>query len=185
MNIASLLIMEGIIPMNKKPAVFFDRDGVLNHDIGYLYRKEDFQWIDGAIQAIKYFNDHGYWVFVITNQSGVARDFYCETDVRTLHTWMNQELEKHNAHIDDFYYCPHHTEGKIEQYRAECTCRKPKPGMILRAIDEWPIKLDKSFIVGDRKSDLEAAQAAGLSGFLFKGGNLYDFIKERLEHAAI
>ena len=90
------------LPMSK-PAIFFDRDGVLNVDVGYLYKIEDFQWIDGAIEAIKYFNDKDYYVFVITNQSGVARGYYTEADIHKLHQWMNQELAKHDAHIDEFF----------------------------------------------------------------------------------
>jgi D-glycero-D-manno-heptose 1,7-bisphosphate phosphatase len=170
-------MLEDISRMNKKPAVFFDRDGVLNHDIGYLYRKEDFEWIDGAIQAIKYFNEHGYWVFVITNQSGVARDYYSESDVQNLHEWMNNELKRHGAHIDAFYYCPHHVVGDNEKYRLDCECRKPKPGLIQRAIQEWPVQMNGSFMVGDKQSDIECAESANIAGIQFLSGNLYDMLR--------
>ena len=109
-----------------KPAIFFDRDGVLNVDVGYLYKIEDFQWIDGAIEAIKYFNDKDYYVFVITNQSGVARGYYREDDIHKLHQWMNEDLYKYSAHIDEFFYCPHHIKGVIPEYSFDCECRKPK-----------------------------------------------------------
>ncbi|MDF2635478.1 MAG: gmhB [Pelosinus sp.] len=164
----------------KRPAVFFDRDGVLNVDHGYTYREQDFEWMAGAIETIKYFNARNYRVFVITNQSGVARGYYTEHDVQLLHQFMNEELDKQGAHIDAFYYCPHHSEGKVEEYRQSCTCRKPKPEMIHRAIKEWAVDSAHSFMIGDKSSDIEAANAAGLTGYLFTGGNLYKFTEEQI-----
>ena len=164
----------------KRPAVFFDRDGVLNVDKGYINHKEDFQWIPGAPKAIKKLNDFGYLVFVITNQSGIARGYYPEESVIKLHEYMNEELSMINARIDAFYYCPHHTEGKIKEYTIECNCRKPLPGMILQAFEEWEPRIDKekSFAVGDKERDLEAATAAGISSYLFEGGNLNTFVND-------
>ena len=101
--------------MDKKAAIFFDRDGVLNKDIGYLYKEQDFIWIDGAMEAIKYCNDHGYLVFVISNQSGIARGYYRESDVEKLHRWMNGDLQFYGAHIDDFFYCPHYEKGAVKK----------------------------------------------------------------------
>lgn len=161
----------------QRPAVFFDRDGVLNIDHGYTYRKEEFQWMPGAIKAIRHFNQKGYYVFVVTNQSGIARGYYTEEDVKTLHSFMNEELAKHSAHIDAFYYCPHHVDGKIEQYKQSCQCRKPLPGMLMQALKEWGIAPSESFLVGDKDSDIQAAEAAGIKGVLFKGENLYAFLK--------
>lgn len=161
----------------KRPAVFFDRDGVLNKDTGYVYRKEEYQWFPGAIETIKFFNDKEYFVFVVTNQSGVGRGYYCEQDVRTLHDWMNSQLAKAGAHIDAFYYCPHHPEAKLEKYRQICNCRKPGPGLIMQALTEWPVDIQQSFIIGDKSSDIEAGRSAGLGGYLFTGENLMDFIK--------
>jgi D-glycero-D-manno-heptose 1,7-bisphosphate phosphatase len=163
---------------NLKPAVFFDRDGVLNIDHGYVYRPADFEWMPGAVDAVKYCNDRGCLVIVITNQSGIARGYYTEQDVRRLHRHMNNELQQFGAHIDDFYYCPHHKEGKIEQYRQACACRKPRPGMILQALAEWPVDQGSSLVIGDKPSDIEAAKAAAIAGFLFPGGNLYDFVQK-------
>ncbi|MEN6568228.1 MAG: D-glycero-beta-D-manno-heptose 1,7-bisphosphate 7-phosphatase [Veillonellales bacterium] len=161
---------------NLKPAVFFDRDGVLNIDHGYVYRSEDFEWMPGAIAAIKHFNDQGCLVFVITNQSGIARGYYTEQDFQKLNEFMERELAKHNARIDAFYYCPHHKDGIIPQYTKDCTCRKPQPGMLLKAMEEWPVDKDQSILIGDKPSDMEAAQAAGIPGYLYQGSNLYDFV---------
>ncbi len=156
--------------------VFFDRDGVLNVDVNYLYRPEDFVWIDGAKDAIRYLKQQDYLVIVITNQSGVARGYYGEEDVIRLHEWMNEQLEAVDAHIDAFYYCPHHPDGALEQYRQKCFCRKPEPGLILQAIDEWSVDVSRSILIGDKRRDIEAAQKAGIKGYLFTQGNLFDFI---------
>ena len=110
--------------------VFLDRDGVLNADIGYLWRKEDVIWIPGAFEAIRLFNRQGWPVVVVTNQSGVARGYYQESDVQTLHQWMNEELAKQGAHIDSFFYCPHYLQAVKPEYAVACDCRKPQPWMI-------------------------------------------------------
>lgn len=163
--------------MKARPAVFFDRDGVLNDDIGYLYRSEDFRWIQGAKEAVLHYNRQRYLVFVVTNQSGVARGYYGENDIHKLHQWMQEELAGIGAHVDAFYYCPHHPEGTMADYQQACSCRKPSPGLILQALIEWPVDRNRSFLIGDKLSDLEAARAAGLTGYLFEGGNLLDFVK--------
>lgn len=162
----------------RKPAVFLDRDGVINADCGYLYQSKDFLWIDGVIESIRYFHDAGFWVFVITNQSGVARGYYQEDDVNKLHLWINRQLKKEHAQIDAFYYCPHYPGAPIAQYSCVCDCRKPRPGMIRQALAEWPVELQHSFLVGDSPSDIECARNAGIPGYLFTGGNLYDFIRQ-------
>jgi D-glycero-D-manno-heptose 1,7-bisphosphate phosphatase len=159
-----------------RPAVFFDRDGVLNVDTDYLFEIDKFVWIDGAIEAVKAANEAGYFAFVITNQSGVARGFYEETDVRRLHDWMARELEARGARIDAFEYCPFHPHGCIERYRRISERRKPQPGMIIDLLNKFPVDASRSFVVGDRPSDIEAAHAAGLAGHAFPGGNLRDFV---------
>lgn len=164
----------------KQGAVFFDRDGVLNVDHGYTYRQEDFQWMPGAIETIKMFNERNYRVIVITNQSGVARGYYTEDDVLALHAYMAVELEKQGAHIDAFYYCPHHPEGAIVKYREKCNCRKPAPGMLIKAMTEWPIDREGSLVIGDKPSDVLAAQAAGVKGYLFAGSNLLEYVKKNI-----
>ncbi|MDA9508815.1 D,D-heptose 1,7-bisphosphate phosphatase [Bradyrhizobium sp. CCBAU 11386] len=166
-----------------RPAVFFDRDGVLNEDIGYLYERTKFRWTPGAREAVKAVNDVGYLAFVVTNQSGVARGLYKEADVRDLHAWMAEELAKIGAHIDAFEYCPHHPEATIEPYRRSCTCRKPGPGMITNLMKRFQVDPVRSFLIGDKLSDVEAAAGAGIRGYLFEGSDLQQFIKNRLSRA--
>jgi D-glycero-D-manno-heptose 1,7-bisphosphate phosphatase len=161
-----------------KQAIFLDRDGVINIDRGYVHRKEDFCWVDGAIEAIRQFNELDYLVFVVTNQGGIARAFYTEQNVLDLHNWLQSELNKQGAHIDQFYYCPHHVEGSVPEHSHVCNCRKPEPGMILTAAREWPVDLSRSVMIGDKPSDMEAAKRAGVKGYLFSGGNLFEFCRK-------
>jgi D-glycero-D-manno-heptose 1,7-bisphosphate phosphatase len=156
----------------KKAAVFFDRDGVININHGYVHKADNFDWVEGAKEAIKYLNDKGTLVFIFTNQSGVARGFYQESDVQALHHWMQQELAKVGAHVDQFAYCPHHPEGIVEEYAQSCDCRKPEPGMLLSLLEQWPVDREKSFVVGDHMTDLQAGAAAGFRGLLFTEGRL-------------
>lgn len=158
-------------------AIFFDRDGTLNVDVHYLHDPEQFVWVDGAIDAIRWANTHGYLVIVVTNQSGIARGYYDEAAVQRLHDWMNAELAKHDAHIDAFYYCPHHTEGIVPAYTKVCACRKPAPGMLLRAIAEYDIDPAASLLIGDGEHDVTAAANAGVKGVLYPGGNLCDCVR--------
>lgn len=156
----------------RRPTAFLDRDGVLNRDHGYVHRSEDFEWLPGAREAIRHLNDAGYLAVVVSNQAGIARGLYAPADVERLHRWINTELAKVGAHVDAFYYCPHHpTEGKGE-YRRVCDCRKPAAGMLLQAIREWPIDPTRSFMVGDKEIDMQAAAAAGIRGVRYSGGNL-------------
>jgi D,D-heptose 1,7-bisphosphate phosphatase len=164
----------------RRPAVFFDRDGVLNHDTGYIFEASKLKWIDGAREAVKAVNDAGYFAFVVSNQSGVARGLYQESDIHSLHRWMADEMALMGAHIDAFEYCPHHPEGSIERYRRESDRRKPGPGMITDLLSRFPVNANDSILIGDRASDLEAARAAGLKGYLFSGGNLEAFVKQHL-----
>lgn len=164
----------------KRPAAFLDRDGVLNEDTGYVHRVDQVRWVDGARDAVRWLNDAGYFVFVVTNQAGIARGYYSEDHVNDLHDWMNLELYKSGAHIDCAEYCPYHPEGTVERYRRISDLRKPAPGMINKLLAEWPVDVARSFLVGDRPSDIDAASAAGIRGHLFSGGNLLDFIRKLL-----
>ena len=159
-----------------KPALFLDRDGVLNVDKGYVARIEDFEWIPGAKEAVRTFNERGWWVFVVTNQSGIARGFYTEDDMQALHDWMAQELADAGARVDRFYHSPYHPDGEVAAYRKTSIDRKPGPGMLLSAMAEFPVDRDRSFLVGDKETDIQAAKAAGVRGFLFAGGDLKVFL---------
>ena len=164
-----------------RPAAFLDRDGVLNHDAGFVHRPEDFRWIEGAQEAVRYLKERGCLVFVVTNQSGVAQGLYEESDVAALHGWINRELARVGTQVDAFYYCPHHPEGARARYRRVCDCRKPAPGMLRQAMAEWPVDAARSFLIGDQPRDLEAAEAAGVRGYLFSGGNLLDMARAIVE----
>lgn len=163
----------------RRPAVFFDRDGVLNQDDGYVHKPEDFIWMEGAQEAIRRCNESGYFVFVVTNQAGVAHGQYSEGAIDALHGWVQEQLFARGAHVDAFAYCPHHPEGAVGEYRKICRRRKPNPGMISDLLTQWNVDVSKSFLVGDKESDLQAATAAGIAGYRYAGGNLNTFITER------
>jgi D-glycero-D-manno-heptose 1,7-bisphosphate phosphatase len=165
-------------------AAFLDRDGVLIEDSGYPHRPEHLVWLDGAVAAVRWLNAEGYDVVVVSNQSGVARGYLTEDDVETFHALMRRALAAEGARIDAFYYCPHHPEAVIESYRRDHPWRKPSPGMILQALQDRPIRKDGSFLVGDKPSDLEAAAAAGLPGFLADGRSLLEVVREAVRRCA-
>jgi len=160
-----------------RPALFLDRDGVLNEDRGYVHRWEDFRWIPGAREAVAAFNARDWWVFVVTNQSGVGRGYYPEDDVHALHARMLEELAAAGARIDAFYHCPFHPEALEDRYRhPDPPDRKPNPGMLLRAMAEWPVDTARSVMVGDKAIDVEAGRRAGVRALLFPGGDLAAFL---------
>jgi len=165
-----------------RKVLFLDRDGVINKDVSYLYKIADLQWVDGAKEALKLAHDSGYELIVVTNQSGVARGYYKETDVQILHDYMGNELFKAGAPILHFYYCPHHKDGTVERYAVDCNCRKPKPGMILQAIKDFDVDVEHSFLIGDSQRDVDASEAAGVKGYLFTESNLLHFMKKILKH---
>lgn len=166
--------------MAGRRAVFFDRDGTLNVDVHYLYEIEKFQWTEGAIEAIRAVNESGVLAIVVTNQSGIARGYYTESDMHRLHAWMNEELALHGAHIDAFYHCPHHPEAAIEMYRIDCDCRKPKPGMLLRAIKEHGIEPKYAVMIGDAVRDVACAESALVCGVRYTGGSLLPVVRRAL-----
>ncbi len=158
-----------------RPALFLDRDGVINVDQGFVSRPQDFVWIDGAKDCIKAFNARGWYVFVVTNQSGIAFELYSQTDMQSVHAHMITDLEDAGGHIDRIYFSPWHPEASDPAYRKDSSDRKPGPGMLLQAMADFKVDREKSFLIGDKPTDTEAAEAAGVSGYLFEGGNLNTF----------
>ncbi|MCX5837847.1 MAG: HAD family hydrolase [Deltaproteobacteria bacterium] len=155
----------------KRPAaVFLDRDGTINEEVGYLDRMEKLQLIPGAAEAIRLINKSGMKAVVVTNQSGVARGVFDEVLVEKTHDYLRDILRADGALIDAFYFCPHHpTEGRVE-YLKICDCRKPSPGMLLRAVEELRIDPNRSYMVGDTLKDIEAGARAGVQGILVRTG---------------
>lgn len=156
--------------MKKNSAVFLDRDGTINEEVGYLGDLEKLNIYPNSFEAIRLINKSGMKAVVITNQSGVARGYFSEDFVMTVHSRINETLQKKGAHIDRFYYCPHHpTEGK-GHYLKSCNCRKPKTGMLIKASEELGIDLSRSYMVGDTAKDIELAKGARVKGILVKTG---------------
>jgi D-glycero-D-manno-heptose 1,7-bisphosphate phosphatase len=164
-----------------RPAAFFDRDGVFNVDQGYVHRVEDLVWIEGAPAAVRRLNDLGYWVIMVTNQSGIGRGYYDEASMHAVNQALRDHLATAGAHIDGVYFAPHHEDAVLDQYRhPDHPDRKPNPGMLLRAMQDFAIDRDRSFLIGDKPSDLEAARRAGVTGYLFEGGDLDARVREIL-----
>lgn len=163
-----------------KPAVFLDRDGVINVDTGYTHKPEDLCFVEGAPEAIRRLNDLGYYVFVVTNQAGVARGYYDLDDVARFNHEVQTRLALVGAHIDRFYVAPYHPEGVVPEFAIDHFDRKPNPGMLIKALAEWPIVRERSFLIGDKDSDIEAARRADVTGYLFSGSNLARFLSNIL-----
>ncbi len=143
-------------------ALFLDRDGVINVEKDYLYKIEDFEFIEGIFELCKYYQERGYEIFVVTNQSGIARGYYNEKDFKILSFWMIQEFAKENIEIKKVYFCPHHPD-----ISGECECRKPHPGMLLEANKEFGVDLKNSILIGDKERDIAAALNAGVKETYF------------------
>lgn len=141
-----------------KKALFLDRDGVINIEKDYLYKKEDFEFVDGIIELCKYYQSLNYLIFVVTNQSGIARRYYSEEDFLLLTQWMMQQFLEHGITITKVYYCPHHPD-----ISGDCRCRKPHPGMLERAQKEFDLDMTHSIMIGDKERDIEAALNAGIT----------------------
>ncbi len=143
-------------------AAFIDRDGVLNHDHGYVHRAQDFQWLPGATQALALLQEARVARVVVTNQSGIARGLYTLADLEILHAHMRGELAREGVALDGIYACPHHPDGVVAEFRCDCDCRKPEPGLIEQAVREHDLDLAASCLFGDKASDIEAGRRAGV-----------------------
>lgn len=155
--------------MNK--AIILDRDGTINIEKDYLHKIEDFEFESGVIEGLKILANLGYIFIVVTNQSGIARGYYTEEDLQKLNTHIGNELLKNGIEIKAFYYCPHHPEKGIGEYKVDCECRKPKTGMLEAAIKEFNIDRATSFMIGDNISDVEAGFRANLQPILVETGH--------------
>ena len=144
------------------PAIFLDRDGTINVDHGYVHEIDNFEFIDGVIDAMRQLKEMGYALVVVTNQSGIARGKFTEEQFETLTEWMDWSLADRDVDFDGIYFCPHHPEAVVEEYRQVCDCRKPQPGMLLQAQQELNIDMAASYMVGDKPEDMQAAIAAGV-----------------------
>jgi D-glycero-D-manno-heptose 1,7-bisphosphate phosphatase len=155
----------------KHRAVFLDRDGVINEELGYLAYPDDLRLLPRTTEAIKLLKQHDFKVIVVTNQSGIARGLYSEEELEAVHERMRMDLEEQGVKVDGVYYCPHHPTKGRGDYRVHCECRKPKPGLLLRAAKEHNIDLSNSFMVGDTPSDILAGWNAGCSSVLIMTGH--------------
>ncbi len=151
-----------------RPALFLDRDGVVNEELGFLSRPDQVRFVPGIFELTRAAQDRGYRLVIVTNQSGIGRGLYSEAEFRALMTWMSAEFAERGVTIDGVYFCPHHPEHGIGDYQRDCDCRKPGPGMLLKAARDHGIDLARSILIGDRFTDIQAGRAAGLERlFLF------------------
>ena len=153
-----------------RPAVFLDRDGTLLEEAGYLDRLERLVFFPFSVDAVRLLNRAGFAVVIVTNQAGIARGIFKEAFVAEAHAHIARRLDAGGARVDGFYYCPHHPEAVVAEFRRDCDCRKPKPGMLTRAASDLGLALERSFIVGDRWHDLEAGQRVGAGSILVRTG---------------
>lgn len=168
-----------------RPALFLDRDGVVNREIGYLYRPDQVEFTPGIFELCRHAQAMGYALIIITNQSGIARQLYSETDFHSLMNWMMDEFLRHNIQVDGYYFCPHHPEYGVGTYRRECEDRKPQPGMILKASTDHYIGLKRSVLVGDRCSDIQAGAAAGIQNLILVRGTEASGCAETPAHSVV
>ena len=165
-----------------KKAIFFDRDGVLNeiNEDEYITNKNQYRWIKGAKETIKFFNDNNYYVFIISNQAGIGKGFIKIKDYLDIEKKIENDLLKIGAHVDKIYFCPYHENAIIKKYRKKSFLRKPNPGMILKSLKEFPIIKKGSYFIGDNQSDKVAAKKADIKFLMFKKKNLFKFIKDNI-----
>ena len=178
-SLARVVKVDKVQERMKRPAMFFDRDGVLNVDCGYIGGADRFVWMAGAREAVRLANVRGFLVFVVTNQSGVARGLYDEAAVCALHDHMQAELSGVGAHVDEFCYCPHLPNAARREYAVDCDCRKPKPGMICNLVARWEVDADRSLVIGDLGLVSRRRKNSHRQTVTVQAGHRYDVIEIR------
>ncbi len=148
--------------MSKQRALFLDRDGVINCDVGYACRPDQIEFVPGIFEFCQQFQAAGYLLIVVTNQSGIGRGYYTETEFLSLSEWMTAQLKQQHVSLDRIYYCPHHPIHAKGEYLQKCNCRKPAPGLIIEAINDYNIEPSNSILIGDKETDMQAAESAGI-----------------------
>lgn len=174
-----------MINLKKKSVkiAFLDRDGVLNSskiNNGYIGKVKDFKWIPGAKKTLKLFKDNGFKIIIVTNQSGIARNYFSLKDLYRINKYIRDTLKKIDIKIDAIYFCPYHKDGIIKKYKKKSALRKPNNGMFKLASKKWNINKQKSFMIGDQKTDMIFARKSKIKGFLFTKKNLFNFVKEKI-----
>ncbi len=167
------------------PALFLDRDGVVNREIGYLSKPEQVEFLPGIFELCRGAQAAGYKLIIITNQSGIARELYSESEFHALMLWMTAQFAHEQIRLDGYYFCPHHPEHGIGRYRTDCPDRKPQPGMLLKAAQEHRIDIEQSILIGDRCSDLEAGAAAGVQKLVLLTGTELAGCGREVKHIAV
>jgi len=166
----------------KKPAAFLDRDGVINFDFGYVYKYKDFKLKPGVVKGLKLLNKNKYRIFIISNQSGIARGFFRKQDVELLHKKFKKSLKKHKIKIHDIKFSPFHPQGKIKRYAKKSETRKPDNLMVKQILRKWPTDVQNSFMIGDKNSDKICAKKSSLY-FEFAKKNLFEQIKNIIKNS--
>jgi D-glycero-D-manno-heptose 1,7-bisphosphate phosphatase len=150
---------------DKQKAIFLDRDGIINQDVGYVYKVEEFKFVDKIFDACRHFDSLGFKLVIITNQSGIFREYYTQDDFLMLNDWMLKQFKNHGINILDIFFCPHGPDSN-------CLCRKPLPGMLLKALKKYNFEIKNSWLIGDKETDIQAANAAGITNtILLKNGH--------------
>lgn len=157
---------------SKNRAVFLDRDGTINVEKNYLHKTEDFEFLPNAIEGLKMMQEDGFFLFIISNQSGIARGYYTEDDLKKLHGYMLLKLQEAGIWITDIAYCPHLPDAAVRKYKKDCECRKPKTGMFYQMVEKYQIDLEHSYAIGDKERDLEICRNTGCRGFLIRTGEM-------------
>jgi len=163
--------------LNTRAGVFLDRDGVLNRDLNYVHSADRFEPVPGAAEAIAWLIAQGRKVAFVTNQAGIGRGYYSEEQFIAFTRWIEDWLAERGAHIEATYYCPHHPTAGQGAFLGSCGCRKPEPGMIRAGIADLDLDPAQCLLIGDQKTDVRAAEAAGIAGHLFDGSNLLGFVR--------